>query len=79
MKLLTNFSLSSTLELINKLKKNKLKVMYTDTYYKEVKKSLRTLELIKKSEIVILGAPHKEYKKLKIPKTKKIIDVWGIY
>ena len=37
------------------------------------KKSLRTLELIKKSGIVILGVPHKEYKKLKIPKTKKII------
>ena len=70
---------SLSIELINKLKKNKLKVMYTDTYYKEDKKSLRTLELIKKSEIVILGAPHKEYKKLKIPKTKKIIDVWGIY
>ena len=43
------------------------------------KKSLRTLELIKKSGIVILGVPHKEYKKLKIPKTKRIIDVWGIY
>ena len=70
---------SLSIELINKLKKNKLKVIYTDTYYKEGKKSLSTLELIKKSDIVILGAPHKEYKKLKIPKTKKIIDVWGIY
>ena len=69
---------SLSIELIKKLKKNKLKVIYSDTYYKEDKKNLSTLELIKKSDIIILGAPHKEYKKLKIPK-KKIIDVWGIY
>jgi UDP-N-acetyl-D-mannosaminuronic acid dehydrogenase len=70
---------SLSIELINKLKKNNLKVIYTDTYYKSDKKNLSTIELIRKSDIVILGAPHREYKKLKIPKTKKIIDVWGIY
>ena len=33
-------------------------------------------ELIKKSDIVIVGAPHKEYKNLKIP-GKKLFDIWN--
>ena len=70
---------SLSIELINKLKKKKLKVIYTDKYYKGDKENLSTFELIKKSDIIILGAPHKEYKKLKFPKRKKIIDVWEIY
>ena len=32
--------------------------------------------LVKKSDIIVLGAPHKVYKKLKMDK-KKLIDVWG--
>lgn len=41
--------------------------------------NLEKLDLIKKSDIIILGAQHKKYKKLKFPKRKKIIDVWEIY
>ena len=32
-------------------------------------------KLIKKSKIIVLGAPHSPYKKLKLD-NKKIIDVW---
>jgi UDP-N-acetyl-D-mannosaminuronic acid dehydrogenase len=35
-------------------------------------------ELVKKSDIVIIGAPHSEYLKLRIPQ-KKLLDVWGFY
>jgi UDP-N-acetyl-D-mannosaminuronic acid dehydrogenase len=34
-------------------------------------------ELIRKSDVVIIGAPHDEYRKLNIPKGK-LLDVWGI-
>ena len=36
-------------------------------------------ELIKKSDIIILGAPHSSYKKLKIPTNKFLIDTWGFF
>ena len=35
-------------------------------------------DLVKKSDIIIISTPHKAYKNLKIPKNKKIIDIWGI-
>ena len=34
-------------------------------------------KLIKKSEILIIGAPHKSYKDIYIPKNKYLIDTWG--
>ena len=33
-------------------------------------------ELIKKSDIIILGVPHKKYSKLKISKSKYVYDMW---
>ena len=33
-------------------------------------------ELIDKSDIIILGVPHKNYKDLKIPSSKIIYDMW---
>jgi UDP-N-acetyl-D-mannosaminuronic acid dehydrogenase len=36
-------------------------------------------ELIKKSDIIILGSPHSKYKNLKIPKKKYLIDTWGFF
>ncbi len=36
--------------------------------------------LIKKSDIIIIGAPHSEYKKLKLDfKSKKIVDMWNFF
>ena len=36
-------------------------------------------QLIKKSDIIILGVPHSSYKKIKIPKNKYLIDSWGFF
>jgi len=39
-----------------------------------------TDELIEKSDIIILGAPHSEYKKLKLDsKSKTIVDIWNFF
>ena len=41
---------------------------------------LSTEELIEKSDIIILGAPHSEYKKLKLDyKSKVIVDIWNFF
>ena len=34
--------------------------------------------LIKKSDIIIIGTPHKSYKNLKISKKKELVDIWGL-
>ena len=36
-------------------------------------------EAIARAGIVILGAPHSEYRNLQIPKNKKVVDVWGFW
>ena len=35
-------------------------------------------QLVKKCDIIIIGAPHTAYKKIKIPKKLEVIDVWGM-
>jgi UDP-N-acetyl-D-mannosaminuronic acid dehydrogenase len=53
------------------------KVFYSDEYAKDptfVSKE----ELVKECDIVIIGAPHSTYKKLKFPKRVELIDLWGI-
>jgi UDP-N-acetyl-D-mannosaminuronic acid dehydrogenase len=67
---------SLSIELIKKIKKNKLKVIYSDIYYNDAN-CYETKSLIKKSDIIILGAPHKKYKKIKFPTKKTLIDIWG--
>jgi len=47
----------------------------SDVYIKE-DGFIGAKELVAKSDIVIIGAPHKEYKNLKIPKNK-LIDIWN--
>ncbi len=36
-------------------------------------------ELVKRSEIVILGVPHDAYKNIVIPSAKRVMDVWGFF
>jgi len=53
------------------------KVFYSDEFAKDptfVPKE----ELIKECDIVIIGAPHSAYKKLKFPKKSKVVDIWGL-
>jgi len=60
------------------LKSKKLKVFISDEFV-NMKNIIKSNELIKKSDIIILGAPHSAYKKLKIPKNKYLIDTWGFF
>jgi UDP-N-acetyl-D-mannosaminuronic acid dehydrogenase len=53
------------------------KTYCSDVHIKD-KRFVPTKKLIKESDIVILGATHDEYKRLKIP-ANKLIDVWGFY
>ncbi len=66
---------SLSLKLYSKLKKMKLKINFSDEYYKD-KMNLNKNELVKKSNVLIIGAPHKAYSRLKIPKNKILIDIW---
>ena len=59
--------------------KKHLLVSWTNVkkFYKS-KNNIDKKDLIKKSDIIILSAPHKAYKKLKIGNNKTLIDVWGL-
>lgn len=66
---------SLSVVLMKKLDRLYLKYIYSDVYYHD-KKCLDTKALINKSDIIIIGAPHKIYKKINFPKNKILIDVW---
>lgn len=52
------------------------KVLCTDVYIKD--KSFYPLaEVLQKSEIIIIGCPHADYKKIKIKPKKKLVDIWN--
>ena len=67
---------SLSIKLLKKLKKLKLKINQSDEYYK-LDTNLNKNQLIKRSEIIIIGAPHLAYKKLRISKNKYLIDIWN--
>jgi UDP-N-acetyl-D-mannosaminuronic acid dehydrogenase len=54
------------------------KVLCTDVYISE-KGFVSANELVKQSDIIILAAPHKEYKGLRIGKSKHLVDMWNFY
>ena len=68
---------SLSIKLIDLLKKLKLKIIFTDEYYTN-NHSHNLNSFIKKSDIIILGAPHNKYKTIKIPSSKICIDIWNI-
>ena len=69
---------SLSIDLYKYLKSKKLKVLISDEFVK-MKQIINKNELIKKSEVIIIGAPHSAYKNLKISKKKFLIDSWGIF
>ena len=69
---------SLSIDLYNFLKKKGLKVNISDEYVK-MSKIIDKKQLIKKSDVIILGVPHSSYKKIKIPKNKYLIDSWGFF
>jgi UDP-N-acetyl-D-mannosaminuronic acid dehydrogenase len=53
-------------------------VLCTDVYIREAGfDDLKTV--LKKSDIIILGAPHKEYQKLKFRQGTRVVDIWNFY
>ena len=68
---------SLAIKLLKLLKSKKIKTLQSDEFYKS-DDNIDKKELIRKSDIIILSAPHKAYKKLKIKKNKIIIDIWGL-
>ena len=69
---------SLSIELFKYLRKKKLDVIYSDDFAK-LENNYKKKELIKKSDIIIIGAPHKSYKNLKISKKKFLVDSWGLF
>ena len=54
-------------------------VLCSDQFIKN-ENFISTAELVEKSDIIILGAPHSEYKKLKLDfKSKVIVDIWNFF
>ncbi len=68
---------SLAIKLLRQLKLKKIKTLQSDEYYVN-KNNVDKNTLIKKSDIIIISAPHKAYKNLKINKKKILIDIWGL-
>ncbi len=52
-------------------------VICSDPYAKD--SSFRSLEeTVKESDILVVGVPHGVYRRLKIPKGKKAVDIWNV-
>ncbi len=68
---------SLALKLIKLLKKSNMSVLQSDEYCLQ-KNNIEKKELIRHSDVIIIAAPHKAYKKIKVPKNKILIDIWGI-
>ena len=68
---------SLSIKLLQLLKLKKVKTLQSDEYFK-AKENIDKIDLIKKSDIIIVSTPHKAYKKLKISKNKILVDIWGL-
>ena len=69
-------------DLIIKLRKvleyEAAEVLCTDVYIKDP--AFYPLgEVLDRSDILIVGAPHREYRGLKLPEGKTVVDIWNIY
>ena len=51
------------------------KVLCSDEFAKN-KNFVSKDKVLKEADIIIVGTPHKVYKKLKIPKRIKVINIW---
>ena len=54
-----------------------MKTLQSDEYFK-TKENIDKIDLIKKSDIIIVSTPHKAYKNLKIGKNKILVNIWGL-
>ena len=63
---------SLAIKLVKKLKLNRVKTLQSDEYYSN-KKNVSKNNLIRKSDIIIIAAPHKAYKNIKITPLEKLM------
>ena len=68
---------SLSIKLLQLLKLKKVKTLQSDEYFK-TKENIDKIDLVKRSDIIIVSTPHKAYKKLKIGKNKILVDIWGL-
>ena len=68
---------SLSIKLIRLIKRNNLKVIFSDEYIKHPD-NIKKERLVKMADIIIIATPHKAYNKIKFPRNKKIVDTWGI-
>jgi UDP-N-acetyl-D-mannosaminuronic acid dehydrogenase len=69
---------SLSYKILNLIKHDCKKVYCSDEHIKDEKFISKNI-LIKKSDIIIIATPHNEYKNLKIPKNKFLVDIWSLY
>jgi UDP-N-acetyl-D-mannosaminuronic acid dehydrogenase len=69
---------SLAIKLLYILKEKKLNVLLSDDYA-YLKNNINKTQLINRSDIIIIGAPHSVYKKLIIPKDKYLVDIWSLF
>ncbi len=53
-------------------------VRCSDVYIREPD-FVDSMELIDKSDVIVIGTPHKEYRNLRIPEDKIVVDIWNIF
>ena len=54
------------------------RILCSDVYIQDPD-FLSAEELVEQSDVVIVGAPHKEYADLKVPDDKILVDMWNFY
>lgn len=53
-------------------------VLCTDVYIEDPR-FVALDDLLERSDLLILGAPHREYRTLTLPEGKPVIDIWNVY
>jgi UDP-N-acetyl-D-mannosaminuronic acid dehydrogenase len=54
------------------------RVICSDVYIDEPD-FVSTSDLVSQSDVIVLGAPHKEYRDLTIPAGKVVVDIWNMW
>jgi UDP-N-acetyl-D-mannosaminuronic acid dehydrogenase len=68
---------SLAFKLIKILKFRGARVVCSDEYFEHPDHVSKEV-LVARSHAVIIGAPHRAYRRLTFPKEKKVVDIWGI-
>lgn len=53
-------------------------VLCTDPYIEDTT-FLPLAEVLRRADVIVVGTPHREYRSLRLPEAKPVIDIWNIY